>query len=190
MNTCSDRILCLRNTELFKSLSENEIQELGNRLKERVYPPNTAIVREGAPGDAMFIIKDGRVDVKKKEPTTGIDMTIASLEGGACFGEMALLTGNPRSATVMAIQAASVFVLERRDFEMLLKEHPTISMSLNKIVAERIEAQNIQKGMGIKSLSTTNIDADVLMLIPKQVITRQKVFAYCIFKQHAYTWNG
>ena len=175
MNTCTDRILCLQNTELFKSLKQDELQELGNRLKERVYPPNTAIVREGSPGDAMFIIKDGKVDIRKREQSMGIDMTIASLDGGACFGEMALLTGNPRSATVMAIQATSVFVLEKKDFESLLKEHPNISMSLNKIVAERIEAQNVQKGMGIKSLSTTNIDSDVLMLIPKQVIMRRMV---------------
>ena len=175
MNTCADRMLCLKNTELFKSLNQDELQELGNRLKERVYPPNTAIVREGSPGDAMFIIKDGKVDIKKREQSMGIDMTIASLDGGACFGEMALLTGNPRSATVMAIQATSVFVLEKKDFESLLKKHPTISMSLNKIVAERIEAQNVQRGLGIKSLSTTNIDPDVLMLIPKQVIVRQKV---------------
>ncbi|HOS59201.1 MAG TPA: ATPase, T2SS/T4P/T4SS family, partial [Syntrophorhabdaceae bacterium] len=137
--------------------------------------PNTAIVREGAPGDAMFIIKDGKVDVKKREQSTGIDMTIASLGGGACFGEMALLTGNPRSATVMATMATSVFVLEKKDFEALLRENPTISMSLNKIVAERVEAQNIQRGMGVKSLASTNIDADILLLIPKQTITRQKV---------------
>ena len=175
MNYCSDKMMCLSKTELFKSLSPEELQKLESRLKERVYPPNTAIVREGAPGDAMFIIKDGKVDVKKREQSTGIDMTIASLGGGACFGEMALLTGNPRSATVMATMATSVFVLEKKDFEALLRENPTISMSLNKIVAERVEAQNIQRGMGVKSLATTNIDADILLLIPKQTITRQKV---------------
>jgi len=175
MNSCSDKMMCLSKTELFKSLSPEELQKLESRLKERVYPPNTAIVREGAPGDAMFIIKDGKVDVKKREQSTGIDMTIASLGGGACFGEMALLTGNPRSATVMATMATSVFVLEKKDFEALLRENPTISMSLNKIVAERVEAQNIQRGMGVKSLATTNIDADILLLIPKQTITRQKV---------------
>ncbi|OQC49491.1 MAG: Type II secretion system protein E [Deltaproteobacteria bacterium ADurb.Bin026] len=175
MNSCSDKMMCLSKTELFKSLSPEELQKLESRLKERVYPPNTAIVREGAPGDAMFIIKDGKVDVKKREQSTGIDMTIASLGGGACFGEMALLTGNPRSATVMATMATSVFVLEKKDFEALLRENPTISMSLNKIVAERVEAQNIQRGMGVKSLASTNIDADILLLIPKQTITRQKV---------------
>ncbi|HQP51242.1 MAG TPA: ATPase, T2SS/T4P/T4SS family, partial [Syntrophorhabdaceae bacterium] len=83
--------------------------------------------------------------------------------------------GNPRSATVMATMATSVFVLEKKDFEALLRENPTISMSLNKIVAERVEAQNIQRGMGVKSLASTNIDADILLLIPKQTITRQKV---------------
>jgi len=75
----------------------------------------------------------------------------------------------------MATMATSVFVLEKKDFEALLRENPTISMSLNKIVAERVEAQNIQRGMGVKSLATTNIDADILLLIPKQTITRQKV---------------
>ncbi|MCX5816688.1 MAG: ATPase, T2SS/T4P/T4SS family [Proteobacteria bacterium] len=175
MNTCTDKMLCLKNTELFKSLSQEELQELVNRLKERVYPPNTAIVREGAPGDAMFIIKDGKVDIKKREQSMGIDMTIASLDGGACFGEMALLTGNPRSATVMATQATSVFVLEKKDFESLMKEHPSISMSLNKIVAERLEGLNVQRGMGMKSLATLKIDSDVLSLVPQQVIMKQKV---------------
>jgi type IV pilus assembly protein PilB len=175
MNVCSDRLSCLKNTELFKSLGDEELQELSARLKERVYPSNTAIVREGASGDSMFIIKNGKVDIKKREPNLGIDLSIASLDSGACFGEMALLTGNPRTATVMAIQATSVFVLERTDFESLLREHPSISMSLNKIVAERIETMNAQQGMGIKSLATIKIDSEVLALIPKQLIVRYKV---------------
>jgi CRP-like cAMP-binding protein len=105
MNVCSDKLSCLKNTELFKSLPDTELQELSIRLKERVYPPNTAIVREGASGDSMFIINEGKVDIKKREPNLGIDLSIASLDSGACFGEMALLTGNPRTATVMAVQA-------------------------------------------------------------------------------------
>jgi type IV pilus assembly protein PilB len=123
----------------------------------------------------MFIIKNGKVDIKKREPNLGIDLSIASLDSGACFGEMALLTGNPRTATVMAIQATSVFVLEKTDFEGLLREHPSISMSLNKIVAERIETMNAQQGMGIKSLATIKIDSEVLSLIPKQLIMRYRV---------------
>ncbi|HOJ71742.1 MAG TPA: ATPase, T2SS/T4P/T4SS family [Syntrophorhabdaceae bacterium] len=175
MNTCESRVACLKNTELFKSLSDDELQALANQLKERVYPPNTAIVREGAQGDSMFIIKDGKVDVKKKEPSLGIDLTIATLENGACFGEMALLTGNPRSATVMAVVPTSVFVLDKKDFERLLMEHRSISLSLNKIVAERIESLNAQKGMGMVSLAKLKLDADVLSFIPEQLIKKYRI---------------
>ncbi|MBP9561187.1 MAG: hypothetical protein KBE27_05160 [Syntrophorhabdaceae bacterium] len=61
MNTCENRIACLKNTEIFKSLNDEELQMLATHLKERVYPANTAIVREGAQGDSMFIISNGRV---------------------------------------------------------------------------------------------------------------------------------
>lgn len=175
MNICEDRLSCLKKTELFKSLNDEEIQALANQLKERIYPPNTAIVREGAQGDSMFIIKDGKVEVKKKEPSLGIDLTIATLETGACFGEMALLTGNPRSATVMAVVPTTVFVLDKKDFERLLLEHKSISISLNRIVAERIESLNAQKGVGMFSLAKLKLDADVLSLIPEQLIKKYKI---------------
>ncbi len=175
MNSCETRIACLKNSELFKSLNEDELRALANQLKERIYPPNTAIVREGAQGDSMFIISNGKVEVKKREPSLGVDLTIASLENGACFGEMALLTGNPRSATVMAVVPTSVYVLDKKDFEKLLLEHRSISLSLNKIVAERIESLNAQKGMGMISLAKLKLDSDVLSLIPEQLIKKYKM---------------
>jgi type IV pilus assembly protein PilB len=176
MSTCSEKAACLRNSELFKDLDVEELEMLAERMKERVYPPNTAIVREGASGDAMFVIKDGKVEVKKREPSLGVDMTIASLNGGACFGEMALLTGRPRSASVIATQATEVFVLEKRDFdEVLTKIHPSISMSLNKILAERIEEMNVQRGLGFVSLSRLKLDKDVLSLVPQQLMSRYKL---------------
>ncbi len=175
MNVYEDRLLSLKKTELFKSLRDDELQALANQLKERIYPPNTAIVREGAQGDSMFIIKDGKVEVKKKEPSLGIDLTIATLETGACFGEMALLTGNPRSATVMAVVPTTVFVLDKKDFERLLMEHKSISISLNKIVAERIESLNAQKGVGMVSLAKLKLDADVLSLVPEQLMKKYRI---------------
>lgn len=175
MNSCQDRVTCLKNAELFKGLKDEELQRLSEILKERVYPPNTAIVREGAQGDSMFIIKEGKVDIKKREPSLGMDLTIASLDSGSVFGEMALLTGNPRTATVVATQPTTVFVLEKETFERLLTEHPSISISLNKIVAKRIEELNAQRGIGSVSLSKLQLDKKILSLIPQQIITRYKV---------------
>ena len=170
-----DRNSSLKNTELFKALENEDLEKLSDKLKERVYPPNTAIVREGASGDAMFIIKNGKVEIRKKEQTLGVDLTIATLGIGACFGEMALLTGNPRSATVMAVQATEVFVLEKKDFDALLIEHPLMSMALNKIVAERIEEMNTQKSMGVVSLNTLRLDPEAMGLISEQLVLKYKM---------------
>jgi type IV pilus assembly protein PilB len=176
MSDNAEKISCLKNTELFKDLGDDELQVLADKLKERVYPPNTAIVREGASGDSMFIIKDGRVEIKKREPALGVDLTVAVLSGSACFGEMALLTGKPRSATVLTTTATEVFVLEKKDFEETLRmKGSSISVSLNRILAERIEEMNAQKGLGFVSLSKLKIDSAVLSLIPQQLITRYKV---------------
>ncbi len=170
-----DRISSLRNTELFKALENEDLQKLSGKLKERVYPPNTAIVREGALGDAMFIIKNGKVEIRKKEKTLGVDLTIATLGTGACFGEMALLTGKRRSATVMAVMPTEVFVLEKRDFDVLLMKNTSISMALNKIVAERIEEMDTQKSMGVVSLQTLRLDPEAMTLIPEQLVLKHKM---------------
>lgn len=172
-----DRVSSLKNTELFRALEDGDLEKLSTKLRERVYPPNTAIVREGASGDAMFIIKNGQVEVKKREQNLGVDLTIATLGMGACFGEMALLTGKPRSATVMAIAATELFVLEKKDFDALLLEHPSISISINKIVAERIEEMNTQKSMGVVSMQTLKIDPDFITVIPEAQALKYKMLA-------------
>ena len=170
-----DKISSLKNTELFKALANEDLEKFSAKLKERVYPPNTAIVREASLGDAMFIIKNGKVEIRKREKVLGVDLTIATLGSGACFGEMALLTGKPRTATVLAVQATEVFVLEKKEFDALLMAHPTISLALNKIVAERIEEMSTQQSMGVVSLQTLRLDPDVMKLIPEQFLLKYKM---------------
>ncbi len=177
MSAVMDRVSSLKNTELFRALEDGDLEKLSTKLRERVYPPNTAIVREGASGDAMFIIKNGQVEVKKREQNLGVDLTIATLGMGACFGEMALLTGKPRSATVIAIAATELFVLEKKDFDGLLLEHPSISISINKIVAERIEEMNTQKTMGVVSMQTLRLDPDFITVIPEPIAVKYKMLA-------------
>jgi len=176
MSDISKNILYLRNIELFKGFNNEELHEIAEILYERTYPPNTVIVKEGTPGKAMFLIKEGQVDVKKKEPSLGIEMTIATLKSGDCFGEMSLLTDSQRSATVQgANQLTEVMILEKKDFITFLQKHPKMSLMLNRILAQRIEDMNAQKGLGFISLSRLKLDEDLLSLIPQQVITKQRV---------------
>jgi NTE family protein len=78
----------LKNVKLFSELSTDSLAKLGTCLKTSDFPPSEVIVREGAPGVSMYIIKSGIVEVRKKDPATGIDFLVAQLTEGSAVGEM------------------------------------------------------------------------------------------------------
>ena len=113
----------------------------------------------------MYIIKSGLVEVRKKDPATGIDFLVAQLSDGAAVGEMSLLTGKPRSATVTTVQPTVVFTLTRADFRNLLTQHPEISLGLARILAERLEDATKQVGIEYVNLFKGKFDARVVGLV-------------------------
>jgi type IV pilus assembly protein PilB len=165
----------LKNVKLFSELSPESLAKLGSRLKTVEFPPSEVMVREGAPGVSMYVIKSGLVEVRKKDPTTGIDFLVAQLGEGAAVGEMALLTGRPRSATVTTVQATVVFTLTRSDFRNLLTQHPEISLGLARILAERVEEATKHVGIDFINLQKENFDPRVVGLVPQTVILLHKL---------------
>lgn len=165
----------LKNVKLFSELSQDSLVKLSSCLKVAEFPPTEVIVREGAPGVSMYIIRSGLVEVRKKDPSTGIDFLVAQLGDGAAFGEMSLLTGKPRSATVNTVQATTVFSLTRADFRSLLTMHPEISLGLARILAERLEEATKQVGIEYVNLFKGNFDPRVIGLLPQTVIMLHKV---------------
>src|SRR4029078_4106600 len=169
----------LKNVKLFAELSTESLGNLGSCLKIAEFPPAEVIVREGAPGVSMYIIKSGLVEVRKKDPGTGIDFLVAQLSEGAAVGEMSLLTGKPRSATVTTVQPTIVFTLTRADFRNLLTQHPEISRGLARILAERLEDATKQVGIEYVSLLKGNFDPRVVGLVPQAVVQLHKVVPIC-----------
>ena len=165
----------LKNVKLFAELSQESLIRLGSCLKLAEFPPAEVIVREGAPGVSMYIIKSGLVEVRKKDPATGIDFLVAQLSAGAAVGEMSLLTGKPRSATVSTVHPTVVFTLTRADFRSLLTQHPEISLGLARILAERLEDATKQVGIEYVSLLKGSFDARIVGLIPQSVVQLHKV---------------
>jgi type IV pilus assembly protein PilB len=165
----------LKNVKLFAELSPDSLAKLGTCLKTADFPPNEVIVREGAPGVSMYIIKSGIVEVRKKDPSTGIDFLVAQLTEGAAVGEMSLLTGKPRSATVTTVQPTVVFTLTRADFRNLLTQHPEISLGLARILAERLEDATKQVGIEYVNLFKGNFDPRVVGLLPQSLVSLHKV---------------
>ena len=165
----------LKNVKLFAELSTDSLLKLGSCLKTAEFPPSEVIVREGAPGVSMYIIKSGLVEVRKKDPTTGFDFLVAQLSEGAAVGEMSLLTGKPRSATVTTVQPTVVFTLTRADFRNLLTQHPEISLGLARILAERLEDATKQVGIEYVNLFKGKFDPRIVGLLPQSLCLLHKL---------------
>jgi CRP/FNR family cyclic AMP-dependent transcriptional regulator len=102
------------------------------------FPKGTILFREGELGRDMFIIQKGKVQVRKKVGTT--DKVLAELADGEFFGEMALLMGMDRSATVEVIEDSKILVVGPDTFESLLKSNIEIALKMLKKMASRLRA--------------------------------------------------
>src|SRR6188472_2812657 len=138
---------------LFSELSASECQDLESRMRRREFAPQQTIVREGGPGDAAYLVVSGLVAVRHKDPQSGVEFVLAELGPGQMFGEMALITGKPRNASVVAINETSCAVLDRTDFERALKAHPGIALALAQVMAERLDRANRHAGIDFVNLS-------------------------------------
>jgi type IV pilus assembly protein PilB len=171
----SERSHYLQKIRLFRDLPYEECLLLESHLRPREFAPQQTIVQEGGPGDAMFFITAGAVEVRKKDPDTGIDFLLSELKAGACFGEMALLTGRPRAASVVAVGPTSCSVLEQPAFDEVLLTSPKVSLAMSRVLAERLEEADQQTGIEHLSLSRLQFDPRVLKLLPQPMILEHRV---------------
>ena len=128
----------LRDVPLLHSLNDEQIGTLSQRLRVGFYTADEVLVKQNDPGDSFMIIASGEVSVR----LDGTEM--AQLGDRAHFGEMSLLTGEPRSATVVALRDTRVLIIDRECFETVLRANPAIAESLSKDL-ERINAENLAK---------------------------------------------
>ena len=160
---------------LFADVSSDTLARLEQRMRRREFPPRAVIVREGSTDESAFLVLSGRVAVRRKDPDSGIEFLLAELGEGEMFGEMALLTRKPRTASVVALDATTCGVIEQADFDVLLKEHPATVRSMMAALASRLEAANQHVGIDFVNLSRAKIDPRVLRLLPQALVNEHKV---------------
>lgn len=130
-------LAALRGSPLFGSCSEPVLAEVARGLRHRDYRRGEAIFRQGDPGDALYVITEGAVKIVLPSPA-GDEAIIATLHSGDFFGELALLDGKPRSASAVAIEAATTASLSRDAFRGLLDVHPDLRDALFAAIAARL----------------------------------------------------
>lgn len=132
----------LNRVSIFAPLSDEEIELLANASTSRVYAPNEAIVRQGQQGGSMFVIIRG--SVKVQIPEKSYQKTINKLHENDFFGEMSLLTGEPRSANVIAVEETEVLRIVKDALKPILENNPPLVVSITEMIEERRELLRVQ----------------------------------------------
>lgn len=140
---------------IFQNLTSDELEALTGILTPLKFKEGENIIKEGDPGDTMFIFKEGRVQVGSqitlkmgKHNWSEAEKSIAVLDADmmSFFGEMSLITGAPRSATITAQSLCYLYELGREDFEGLAKQYPQmgfkVMQEISKVLCNRITTQN------------------------------------------------
>jgi type IV pilus assembly protein PilB len=175
ISAAHDRNHYLQKIRLFSGLPYEECLLVESRLRPREFAPHQTIVKEGGPGDSMFCITAGAVEVRKKDPNTGIDFLLSELRAGSCFGEMALLTGKPRAASVVALEPTSCSILEQAAFDEVLLTSSKVSLAMSRVLAERLDEADQQAGIEYINLAKLQFDPRVIRLLPQQIMQQHRV---------------
>jgi CRP/FNR family transcriptional regulator/CRP/FNR family cyclic AMP-dependent transcriptional regulator len=146
------KIMLLKNVDIFSSLNDEQLTLFAKIANYKCYDKDVLIIRQNDTEDlSLFLIASGQVKVF----ISGIDNTeviLTILNKGEFFGEMSLIDGEPRSASVKAVQKSDLFVIRRDDFLNELKKDSKLAMTLLIDMSRRIRKIN-QKLANLKSIS-------------------------------------
>jgi CRP/FNR family transcriptional regulator/CRP/FNR family cyclic AMP-dependent transcriptional regulator len=143
----------LRRVRLFSELDDTELEEVSRVAQPRRFEKDQVIFYEQDPGDVCFVISEGKVKVTIASPE-GKEIILSMLEAGDFFGEMALFDDSPRSATIVAIEAAEVWSIRRAEFLHLLSENFSIARKVLAELSVRLRRANLK----IESLAHMDVN--------------------------------
>ena len=134
----------LRHSDLFENQPEEVLQEVLSQGRLLEFGPGDVVFEQGDRGDRLFIVKSGVLEVLST-PTDGTEQVpVAYLGAGEVLGELALLTGSPRSATVRSPERAELFMVEKPVFLDLMETLPAFSRNLCLVLAKRLETTTLK----------------------------------------------
>jgi hypothetical protein len=132
-----DKIMRLKGIHIFAGLSVSELAAVASVTEEVVYPSGELVIKEGEPGETMYLIIDGEVTVIKGHGTEN-EIELDRIGAGDYFGEMALFEGDVRSATIRTSEQTNLLVLHKREFSEIVREYPQIALQICKVLSQRI----------------------------------------------------
>ena len=152
-------VALLGGLDLFQNLPEDQLRELAVRLKTLAFARGEIICRQGDTDATFYVIKTGRVEITIRG-TDGLVVLTKVLIPGEFFGEFALLTGEPRTATVKAAEPADLLAIGKEDMRCMLAAHPQLATALSCVLAVRrqqLTEHMAQTGAGTAAVATAEL---------------------------------
>jgi len=138
----------LRRVPVLRPLTDREVERLAQRARRVECGPHDRIVLQGEKGASLFVVATGQAEVLVRE-SSGQDISVATMEPGAVFGEAALLTGGERTATVRSTSESTLYEISKQALQPIIESRPQLVVELSMLMAsrqvERREKQGAQE---------------------------------------------
>jgi CRP-like cAMP-binding protein len=126
----------LRSVDFLNHLKVHEVDSLVSVMRKRTYPAGATVIKQGDKGDEFFIVASGKLSVWVKKMLKS-PVQVAWQGPGKYFGEMALVSNNPRMATIKTEIPSELYVLKKSDFDKLLMSNPVIAANIRLVIQQR-----------------------------------------------------
>lgn len=150
----------LEDIPLFSTLNAQTLRFLEGVAVKRAYPKNAILISEGDRSDQLFTILSGKIKVVIMDPE-GKEIVVNLLGPGDCFGELAMIDGETRSATIVTTEPTQVLTIGRADFTPILTSNPDFMYSLLKVLAAKVRAATSM----VESLAFEDVYARLVRLL-------------------------
>lgn len=135
----AENVSLLRKVPFLEPLSDEELTILARRLRTEFYGEGESVIHQGQPGSSFYIITDGEVDVHIRERDGGPERKVTTLETHNFFGEMSLMTGEQRSATVRAARDSELCVIDKSAFGDIIKGNDALVEAISQRLLARTQ---------------------------------------------------
>jgi len=148
-----ERMSALQRVESFNTLHDDELAEIAEQLVYTPFVQGDIMMRQGASAHWLYILISGVADVFLELPDGG-RRRLDSIHGGSFLGEMGLMTGDPRSATVIAQSEVLAYRLDKESFQKIMDKRPELAVEISKILASRrFSIDNLQQQLDSESVA-------------------------------------
>lgn len=174
MDNSSKALDLLSHIDLFSNLDKSELLALAGIAGVEAHKAGKVVVRQGDPSDHFRVVQSGVFECYLWDELLKIERPLTAFGRGDIFGEMGLLTDEPRSAFVRCQQDGETLQFSKKAFFPLLEKRPRVLLNLAKVLAHRLTAANKARGIKLEQLGAFPIQKEIVQLLPLQIILRHK----------------